>query len=435
MRLTWLWLEDFRCFIRAGWRLSPRFNLFIGENGTGKTTALEAAACALGAWLKQFPDVKHRPLSTADYRVTSVLKGTQLDEQSPRRVLVEAKGIIDGQNVDWIRVKAQWQKSRPVPTSHDQLTPLARAASEAVVEGKDVTLPLISFYGTGRLWNVPNAQKPKLKKGRGESSRLAGYQLAVDPRTSPDLLIEWLTRQEWIAFQQKEKNPTLEVVKTAIRGCLDNCLDLRYDAAHQAVMLSFKDGEYQNFARLSDGQRNIMAMVADIAIKAATLNPHLGARALEMTPGVVLIDELDLHLHPRWQRRVIGDLKRTFPMIQFIATTHSPFLIQALEPGELIKLGEGVAVDEPQEYKKQSIEDIAKNHQGLDHVARSQEYHLKMKAAEEYFRKLREPGVTEEELKALEAEYLKRLEPFGEDPAFFAALRIERESEAGVDQR
>ena len=79
-------------------------------------------------------------------------------------------------------------------------------------------------------------------------------------------------------------------------------------------------------------------MVADIARRACLLNPHLGGAVLEETPGIVLIDELDLHLHPKWQRRIIGDLRRTFPKIQFIATTHSPQLIGQVKPDEILLL-------------------------------------------------------------------------------------------------
>lgn len=79
----------------------------------------------------------------------------------------------------------------------------------------------------------------------------------------------------------------------------------------------------------------MIAMVGDLAFKAAQLNPHLGADVLNQTPGIVLIDELDLHLHPRWQRHVVEDLRRMFPEVQFIATTHSPFVVQSLRDGEL----------------------------------------------------------------------------------------------------
>ena len=103
----------------------------------------------------------------------------------------------------------------------------------------------------------------------------------------------------------------------------------------------------------------MLALVADIAIKAVTQNNFLVPpdalssedeplpRALAQTPGVVLIDELDVHLHPRWQRRVATDLKETFPKIQFVSTSHSPQIIGELQPEEIRLLDEPRAGDSP----------------------------------------------------------------------------------------
>src|SRR5207244_596619 len=97
--------------------------------------------------------------------------------------------------------------------------------------------------------------------------------------------------------------------------------------------------------------------------------------------GVVLIDELELHLHPRWQREVSQKLRGTFPNVQFIATTHSPFVIQSLRPGELINLDP----EEFGEYADKSIEDIAENVMGVEVPQRSERYSQMMNAAQEYF--------------------------------------------------
>ena len=87
---------------------------------------------------------------------------------------------------------------------------------------------------------------------------------------------------------------------------------------------------------LSDGYRNVIKIILDIAARMCILNPYLKEKALQETPGIVLIDEIDLSLHPTWQKRIIGILKQLFPKIQFICATHSPFIIQSLEEGELI---------------------------------------------------------------------------------------------------
>ncbi len=83
---------------------------------------------------------------------------------------------------------------------------------------------------------------------------------------------------------------------------------------------------------LSDGFRSILSMVADLAYRMVRLNPQLGEKAITNTPGVVLIDEIDMHLHPLWQQTVLLDMQRAFPQIQFIVTTHSPQVISSVPP-------------------------------------------------------------------------------------------------------
>ena len=114
--------------------------------------------------------------------------------------------------------------------------------------------------------------------------------------------------------------------------------DIWYDGDRKEIVLSI-GGNAQPLSNLSAGQRTMLALVADIAIKAVTQNNYLVPpekltaedeplpRVLAHTPGVVLIDELDVHLHPKWQRWVVENLRGLFPRIQFIGTTHSPFIV------------------------------------------------------------------------------------------------------------
>lgn len=122
--------------------------------------------------------------------------------------------------------------------------------------------------------------------------------------------------------------------------------DMAFDRKAEDLMGIFTDKEGQQhklaYSQLSDGYRNIIGLAADIAYRCIQLNPHLGENAVIDTPGIVLIDELDLHLHPNWQRQVVADLKNAFPNIQFVATTHSPFIVQSLEADELINLDKTV---------------------------------------------------------------------------------------------
>ena len=175
---------------------------------------------------------------------------------------------------------------------------------------------------------------------------------------------------------------------------------MAFDVSRDELMIRFAERSLP-FSFLSDGYRNMVAMVADIAIRCATLNPHLREKSSQETPGVVLIDEIDLHLHPRWQRRVVDDLLRTFPKIQFFGTTHSPFVIQSLPPIEGVQLL-NLDDEHAEEFANKSVEDISEEIQGVELPQRSKRFKDMMEAAEEYFAILsRSQATTAEERERL----------------------------------
>jgi len=189
-------------------------------------------------------------------------------------------------------------------------------------------------------------------------------------------------------------------------------------------LLVDKDGQTFDLSQLSDGERSFLALICDLGRRLALANPELpnplhGA-------GVALIDELELHLHPKWQREVRDKLLATFPNIQFVATTHSPFIIQSMKPGELINLDP----DEFAEYSDKSIEDISENVMGVDLPQKSKRYVDMMAAAEEYFMLVRQEQPNAARLAAAESRLNELSIPFSDDPAFQALLKLERETKA-----
>lgn len=142
-----------------------------------------------------------------------------------------------------------------------------------------------------------------------------------------------------------------------------------------------------------------------------------------------MIDELDLHLHPNWQRHVVHDLKEAFPNLQFVATTHSPFIVQSLQADELINL------DAPADIVpyKCGLEEVAESIMQVKIAQRSLPYQNMLQTAESYFGILQEAestenGVKREELKQRLDELL---EPFYHEAAFVAALKLERLAKLG----
>lgn len=125
--------------------------------------------------------------------------------------------------------------------------------------------------------------------------------------------------------------PQLEAVQRAAAACLPGAKNLYFSLNTRSVLVDLEDGRTLPFHLMSDGYRNLVALAADLAWRCVQLNPHHGADAPLHARGIVLIDEVDLHLHPHWQRRVIGDLRKTFPGVQFVATTHSPQVLSTAD--------------------------------------------------------------------------------------------------------
>jgi predicted ATP-binding protein involved in virulence len=224
------------------------------------------------------------------------------------------------------------------------------SAYERVQQGENVLLPVIAYYGAGRTW-LPHNQRTQLKaKSNGPANRWEALYDCLNDRIRLSDLNAWF-RAEAIERGNRGGNyrPGFEAVLRAVHQVVPGSGELEYDGDREEIVLSI-DGNRQPFSNLSAGQRSLFALVGDIAIKMVTQNNYLVPpdtltdedqplpRVLAQTPGVVLIDELDVHLHPKWQRRIAADLKRVFPSIQFIATTHSPQVIGEMQPCEVCLL-------------------------------------------------------------------------------------------------
>lgn len=345
MRIDQLTVTGFRCFEKAEFNFPHQFNLIVGENGSGKTSLLEALSIAAGSWLLGIRGYDSRNIAEGDVRMVPIKAGDDVSFEEAELTEVSAVGWIEGGVIiKGKQYEYTWGRSRrgrAGRTTRADAAFITRIATEAAGKlrmGKEVLLPLISYYGTGRLWDFPKEMQGGLGApiSKAEQSRFEGYRNSVDRRCSPVEFAKWLQRQAWIEFQEKSEQPLSAVVRKAVIGCIEGGQKIWFSAKQGQVLVSIKGHGVLPFENLSDGQRNIVAMVGDIAIKAAKLNSHLGAKALEETPGIVLIDELDLHLHPRWQRRVVADLKRTFPKLQFFCTTHSPQIIGEVPRDEIL---------------------------------------------------------------------------------------------------
>ena len=227
-----------------------------------------------------------------------------------------------------------------------------------------------------------------------------------------------------IGAQESKPLESLKSVCSAIVGCVEGASQALYDFDLDDIALEFANGDRYPFGLLSDGQRSMAALAADIALRCIQLNPHLAADAPSETEGVALIDELDLHLHPKWQRVVVRDLTSIFPKLQFVATTHSPFIVQSLHGQGLINLSEKSVLEERREAY--SIEDVAEETMGVEVPQRSRHFLDMKQAAENYYSLL--DRLSDENPMVLEAKSeLDRIEErFADNPAFVALLKFKR---------
>lgn len=432
MRIDKLSVSNFKGFDERTLNFHPEFNLIVGENASGKTSILEAISVAIGSWFLGLRGYDTRHIRTQDVRLVAHHgdEGTTWEGQYP--CVVEARGLVSDETMEWTRTLNSAQGR----TTYGDARNVKRAASnvdEAVREGDSVTLPLISYYGTGRLWNVPreSAKVEDIEKIRSKSglSRLEAYRTSVDPRVSVPDLVEWIARETWRAFQKGSPSSVFKVARAALASAIENASDVYFDASYGEVIVLFTDGTRHPFNVLSDGQRTMLALFGDLARKAATLNPHLGAKALQKTPGVVLIDELDLHLHPRWQRRVVEDLRRMFPAVQFVCTTHSPFLIQSLRSGEELLMLDGQPAAQ---LANKRLADIAEGIQGVERADVSERYAEMKSAAKGYLRLLDEAADSpKEKLAAYREQLANEVAAYADNPAFQAILEMKRAAKLG----
>jgi predicted ATP-binding protein involved in virulence len=367
MRITRLDVENFKKFTKQTFDLHPQFTLLVGDNGTGKTSVLDALAIASGIWLVEAPDSilsnSGRKISSSEIRLEPEKRGDRIQFQERRPAIVRATGRIgDYPQVTWTRQIPKGNKGKRTSNSEArQALEYVRNIYERDSAGEKVLCPVLAYYGAGRAWLSSNQRIPSEPKTNHPARRWAAFYDCFNERIRFDALNKWFHRETTAAGNRGGRmRPGFEAVRRAILRCVPDADGVWYDSDRQQIVFSISNNA-QPFENLSAGQRMMLALIADLAIKAVTQNAfllppdELGPaddllpQVLEQTPGVVLIDELDVHLHPKWQRRVATDLKKTFPNIQFICTSHSPQVIGEVNKDEIRLLDEAVTIP-PRSY-------------------------------------------------------------------------------------
>jgi len=329
MRVEKLELQNFRAYERFTAELHPELTLFVGENGAGKSALLEAISVGVGSILLGSPVSSPRSIHDDEVRRAVVEHNGGLPTLERRYpVVVTCHGVFDDQPLQWTR-ELRKKGGKTTWGGASQLRDRAAMLFEGETRAPR-TLPVIAFYSAFRM----QQKRASELKAQGLGSRLNAYVDCLDPSSDYKLLSAWMRDLEQARLQRIAggadavlEGTVLDAVEAAVTQCVPRASGLTYDLRYRELHLKFGDGRYLPFRMLSDGYRQFVGMVADIAWRTAQLNPHLGKDAPKETSGVVLIDEIDLHLHPAWQRQALADLRCAFPRVQFVVTTHSPQVV------------------------------------------------------------------------------------------------------------
>ncbi|MCM1228184.1 MAG: AAA family ATPase [Clostridium sp.] len=336
-------IKNYRHFEDLNVDFNSKMNVIIGNNGVGKTTILDAAVIAIGSVFLSIETNPAPGIKKNDVRIISRKIGSTIDRQPQFPVDISCSGTVDGKSITWSR-QLKTQSGRTTYGDTAVISHIADEWKNKIRNGdENVCLPIISYYGTGRLW--AKKQESSLKN---ISNRLEGYIDCLSTETNERLMLKWFEKMTYVQLQEGEIIPELQTVTNAVAESyiesgvkIENAKVMFNVKSHQ-LEISYTDenGNYHNhpFSELSDGYRNTLSMIADIAYRMAVLNPQYLSEVTKKTPGVVLIDEIDLHLHPIWQKRILKTLKKVFPLVQFIVTTHSPNIISSANSDELIIL-------------------------------------------------------------------------------------------------
>ena len=346
MKISQLTLHNYRCYPELHIEFNPDITVLVARNGQGKTAVLDAITVAVGPYLGAFDNAKGSGFSDHDARqVPHQLESGRVDMETHYPVTLNATGCLCGKEITWKRSRSG-RKGRTTIKDSASLVKKARELQTAVRNGEEITLPLLAYYGTGRLWKEKRLTEKK--QAIGATSRLAGYTDCMNPESSYRAFADWLRMENLITYEQHvlamergelgegaSRRTLLHAIQKSVNTVMkpSGWKNIRFSPSAQEVVAEHSELGILPVSILSDGIRNMIGLLADIAYRAVRLNPHLGEDAVRNTPGIVLIDEVDMHLHPGWQQLVLTDLKHAdaFPHIQFIVTTHSPQIISTVK--------------------------------------------------------------------------------------------------------
>lgn len=370
MRVRRLELRGFRGFKELELDLDRDLTVLAGANGAGKSTILDAAAILLSrvaAGIATGLPQNGRRIRNEDIHRASSFAGITMDAE------------IAGEPVAWTLTHARPGKFRP-PSNLAALKAVTDKVRESVLEKPSLTDRIWDDEGDkehsaalGVYYPVNRAvlDVPVRIRKRHAFERLAAYEQALEGgERNFRVFFEWFRQREDIENEQNARSKRkrhvdreLQAVRTAVERLLPGFTELRVERNPQRMVVG-KNGEPLAVDQLSDGEKCVLAMAGDLARRLAMVS---GPKAEPLDePAVVLIDEIDLHLHPGWERTVLPRLRQAFPSCQLIVSTHSPHVIATAPRESVIILEDFQAYEPPTPTEGRNVGAILNDVLGVD---------------------------------------------------------------------
>ncbi len=323
MRLEWIELENFRAIEAARLELNGKSTILFGINGTGKSSILRAVNLLYANIINQI--VNRKELKQSYVIQLADIKYGKKDTK------IKALFDIENDHVPYYRGMIRSSGKKYHDMTH--LKKIAGLFQEKYISDKEQKdIPVFANYGTNRLV----LDIPLRIRTHHTFDIYAAFEKSIENKIDFRTFFEWYRNQEDYENEKKietknlaYKDRSLESVRTAILSMLDRCANLRVVRKPRLEMKIDKENISLNVSQMSDGEKCTMALFGDLARRLALANPTKENPLLG--EGVVLIDEIELHMHPSWQRKVLSVLRTTFPNIQFFITTHSPIVLSEVD--------------------------------------------------------------------------------------------------------
>jgi predicted ATP-binding protein involved in virulence len=323
-----LHLQDFRCFADLEMDFHEQLTVIVALNGQGKTAIVEAISIALSTFVGAFDLGKAKHIERTDARYGS-RTGLQVEQKYPVSIAADLQ-LSDGRLIS-IRRMLSGPKSKSTIKEATSLTQYGKELQNQIRQKSLTTLPVVAYYSTGRLWKARKFSNRKVLT----VSRSLGYEDCLSSASSFAQVQAWIVTATLAQLQKPQHilGQSLQAIQEAVNQALhsEGWENFHYNLSYEELVMQKGEQEILPVSLLSDGTRTMISLIADLAFRCVCLNGLSGLDSPLNSPGIVMIDEIDLHLHPRWQQRVLHSLRRAFPKIQFIVTTHSPQVLSTVD--------------------------------------------------------------------------------------------------------